>query len=196
MVCGGGLKAAITFGKPASPYVCEGICGKEWSKNVYELNRLCRDDDFHEPLSEFVGAVLRRLRVNNWIIVSYSDTAMHHNGYIYQACNFMFTGQTKERTDAYAGAGKHSRHYTQEQLQSAVRILRSAKNRYVFFCTKDKRLKRQWKEALSYPILPYPKEQNENYTLGVYIKPILINKITGERFVEPEPNADEQLSIF
>lgn len=101
MECGGVLVAVCTFGKPASPSLCDGICGKEHSKSVYELNRLCRVEDLTEPLSEFVSACLRRLRCENWIIVSYSDTGMHHNGYIYQACNFMYTGTTKQRTDKY-----------------------------------------------------------------------------------------------
>lgn len=170
----GRLVAVCTFGKPASPYLCFGICGKEWSNNVYELNRLCRVDDFtEEPLSMFVSGCLRRLCANNWIIVSYSDTGMHHNGYIYQACNFLFTGQTKERTDKYVPNGKHARHYKADD-QGQYRIVRTAKNRYVYFATHSKKLKKKWMQALNYPILDYPKEKNKNYELGVYQKPILV----------------------
>ena len=97
----GELKACCTFGKPASPHLCVGVCGEKYADKVYELNRLCREDDFTEPLSSFVSACLRRLRVEHWIIVSYSDMAMNHHGYIYQACNFIYTGATKERTDIY-----------------------------------------------------------------------------------------------
>ena len=166
------LKAVCTFGKPASPSLCNGICGKEYSHSVYELNRLCRTEDLDEPLSCFVSACLRRLRTRNWIIVSYSDTSMNHNGYIYQACNFIYTGRTKPRTDRYAGQGKHSRHT--ETYDADYRIVRSAKNRYVYFCTFDKRLKREWKEHLNYPVMTYPKEANQNYVLGEYQKPILV----------------------
>lgn len=169
----GRLVAVCTFGKPASPSLCVGICGKENSKHVYELNRLCRVEDLQEPLSQFVGACLRRLRAEHWIIVSYSDTGMHHNGYIYQACNFLYTGQTKQRTDKYTENGKHSRHYKNEQ-QGEYRIVRSAKNRYVFFATTSKALKKNWRESLSYPVLPYPKEENQNYTLGEYYKPLVV----------------------
>lgn len=169
----GKLVAVCTFGKPASPALCVGICGKEYSSNVYELNRLCRIETLQEPLSQFVGACLRRLRAENWIIVSYSDTGMHHNGYIYQACNFLYTGQTKERTDKYVEGGKHSRHYSNSE-QGKYRLLRTAKNRYVYFATFSKRLKREWMEHLNYPILPYPKAENQNYILGEYQKPILI----------------------
>lgn len=177
------LQAVITFGKPASPAVCKGICGDKWIDNVYELNRLCREESFDLPLSMFVSAVLRKLKTEDWIIVSYSDTGMHHNGYIYQACNFMFNGQTKERTDPYTGENKHARHYTQDDLDRNIRVLRTAKNRYLYFCTNNKALKREWMNDLRHPILPYPKEENQNYVLGEYIKPILVDKTTGERIV-------------
>lgn len=171
---GGQLVAVCTFGKPASPSLCKGICGEEYSHCVYELNRLCRIDEWHEPLSQFVSACLRRLRIENWIIVSFSDTSMNHHGYIYQACNFLYTGCTKERTDKYVPNGKHSRHY-KESDQGQYRKVRSAKHRYVYFCTHDKRLKKKWREALNYPVLDYPKgDNNENYILGDYLKEKII----------------------
>lgn len=167
----GELKAVCTFGKPASPSLCVGVCGEKYADRVYELNRLCREDDFHEQLSSFVSACLRRLRVMRWIIVSYSDTAMNHHGYIYQACNFMYTGATNERTDIYTGEGKHSRHYSDEDMNCGVRSVRSAKHRYVYFCTYLKAEKKAWKDALQYGIEPYPKgDNNPDYTLGNYIK--------------------------
>lgn len=169
----GELVAVCTFGKPASNTLCKGICGEEHSAQVYELNRLCRVEELKEPLSQFVSACLRRLCAENWIIVSYSDTGMHHNGYIYQACNFLYTGRTKERTDMWSGKG-HSRHANKENESKQYRVVRTAKNRYVFFATKNKYLKKKWMDSLNYPILPYPKEQNQNYVLGVYQEPILV----------------------
>lgn len=167
------LVAVCTFGKPASPSLCVGICGERHSHSVYELNRLCRVEHLKEPLSQFVGACLRILKSEDWVIVSYSDTGMHHNGYIYQACNFLYTGQTKQRTDKWTANGKHSRHYSNEE-QGEYRKVRTAKNRYVFFATRNKAKKVEWLESLSYPILPYPKEQNKNYILGEYQKDILV----------------------
>ena len=37
-----GLKCVgvCTFGKPASPFLCLGVCGKDYMDKVYELNRL------------------------------------------------------------------------------------------------------------------------------------------------------------
>lgn len=168
------LMAVCTFGKPASPSLCKGICGEKWSASVYELNRLCRVDEWNEPLSCFVSACLRRLRAMNWIVVSYSDTAMNHHGYIYQACNFLYTGCTKQRTDIYTPEGKHSRHYDKD-AKYEYRKVRSAKHRYVYFCTKNKKLKSEWRDCLQYPILPYPKGDNsEDYVLGTYLQDKLV----------------------
>lgn len=167
------LVAVITFGKPASPSLCRGICGDKYAKNVYELNRLCRIDDFNEQLSSFVAASLRRLRSQNWIIVSYADTDMNHNGYIYQATNFIYTGKTKARTDKYTEGNKHSRHYKAEN-QVGLRKIRAPKHRYVYFCSHDKKLLNDWKKSLNYPILPYPKGQNNYYRLGEYLQPKVV----------------------
>lgn len=163
------LCAVCTFGKPASPSLCVGICGKEYSSNVFELNRLCRVQELDKQLSQFVSECLRRLKDMNWIVVSYSDTAMNHHGYIYQACNFIYTGATKARTDMYTPNGKHARHYKAEE-QTGLRKVRSSKHRYVYFCTSSKALKRKWKKSLNYEVCPYPKGENSNYILGDFIK--------------------------
>src|SRR5690606_2430844 len=134
------IKAVCTFGKPASNTLCDGVCGKEYSKNVYELNRLCRTDDYDKQLSKFVSKCLYYLTKKDWIVVSYADTAMGHNGYIYQACNFIYTGLTKQRLEFYVENG-HSRHGSKD---SEYRKIRTAKHRYIYFCTKNKKLKNSW----------------------------------------------------
>jgi hypothetical protein len=171
----GELVAVCSFGKPASLNLCEGIMNGEYSDKVYELNRLCRRDDLNEQLSQFVSACLRRVSINDWIIVSYADTGMSHNGYIYQACNFIYTGATKKRTDKYTEGNKHSRHYD-DSNQNGKRKIRTAKHRYIFFATKNKKLKREWRSKLAYPIENYPKNENKNYILGEYLEVEVINE--------------------
>jgi hypothetical protein len=176
----GKLVAVCTFGKPASPQLCSGVCGKEYSTNVYELNRLCRTEELTQPLSKFVSYCLRELKKENLIIVSYSDSQMNHTGYIYQACNFLYTGATKQRTDKYTAGNKHSRHYDNEK-QNGLRKVRSSKHRYIYFCAKDKKTKKKWLKSLNYTIQEYPKSQNKNYILGEFIKPIIIGSVTEEK---------------
>ena len=169
-VIDGLLKAVITYGKPASNSLCKGICGQDNSQYVYELNRLCREDDLTEPLSQFVSATLRRLAYEDLIIVSYADSGANHNGYIYQATNFLYTGKTKERLQFHVPNG-HSRHGNKE---SNLREVRTAKHRYVYFATKDKHLKKKWLTDFNYAVLPYPKEESKLYELGTYLKPTVV----------------------
>ena len=60
-------------------------------------------------------------------------------------------------------------------------VERSPKHRYVYFCTKSKRLKREWMNSLRYPVLPYPKGDNSNYELGRFIGKTVVDLATGER---------------
>ena len=174
------LLGVCTIGKPASPSLCKGICGEEYSSKVFELNRLVVEDNLPKnTLSFFVSRVLRELKKEDLVIVSYADSGMNHHGYIYQACNFLYTGATLERTDKYAPNNKHSRHY--DDKYSHLRKVRTSKHRYVYFTNKNNKKMRQ---ALKYPILPYPKGENENYVLGSRIRTKVINTDTGEYFYE------------
>jgi len=164
----GELKACVTFGVPASNHLCRGICGEQHKKQVLELNRLCRTDDFSEPLSKLIGFALRELgKIGNFVIIAYSDTAMHHIGYIYQATNFLYLGKTKSRTDKCYGNGRHARHAT--SANEVYRVIRSSKHRYVTFIGRRK-FKKEALKNLKYKISPYPKGESRKYKLGTFLK--------------------------
>lgn len=153
------LKGVLTIGKPASPSLCDGICGKEYSLYVYELNRLCVEDNLEKnTLSYFVANSLKLIK-QNLIIVSYADSLWNHNGYIYQATNWIYTGATKERTDIGFEDGTHSRHYD-KNTDYSIRKFRSSKHRYVYFIGN---LKKEFKKNLKYKIENYPKGENKKY---------------------------------
>ena len=146
------LVGIVTYGMPASPWLCKGICGEQHRKEVLELNRLCLKNNKPNEASRLVAASLKQLPQPR-IVVSYADTAHKHTGYVYQACNFLFTGTTKPRTDMAAKDGKHSRHHTGDR---GNRVARSAKHRYLIFLG-NKRNRKEYRAALNYPVLPYPK---------------------------------------
>ena len=151
------LVGVMTIGKPASNSLCVGVCGKHNSEYVYELNRLCVNEGLEKNvLSYFVGSCLNKL--DSLILVSYADTKMNHNGYIYQATNWLYTGKTKERTDIGLG-NSHSRHYDKKLDYSTNRKFRSSKHRYIYFTGN----KKKWLQELNYNIEPYPKGQNKRY---------------------------------
>lgn len=130
-------------------------------------------------LSKFVSTILRMLKKEDIILISYADEGMGHHGYIYQATNFIYTGKTKERTDKYTPLGKHSRHY--DDKHNHLRKFRTSKHRYIYFTGKSRKL---FRKALKYGVEPYPKNKNERYILGERMKTKILNKETGEIFYE------------
>lgn len=152
------MQGVITFGKPASPALCDGVCGVENREYVYELNRLCVNDNLPKnTLSFFVGKALKALP--DLIIVSYADTSQNHNGYIYQATNWIYTGLSAKRTDRIdeSKPNKHGRHNKTGELKDRPR-----KHRYIQF-TGNKRKQKKWVKALNYKIETYPKGENKRY---------------------------------
>lgn len=175
------LLGVCTIGKPASPSLCAGVCGEKFKDRVYELNRFVLDDDLPKnTASYFLGAVLRELKEDDLILVSYADQSMFHYGYIYQATNWYYTGKTKSRTDKYMPGNKHSRHYTNEYRH--LRKFRSSKFRYVYFTGKSKNI---FLDNLNYEIIDkYPKGDPDPYEFGEKKKEKIINTETGEIFYE------------
>ena len=160
------MQGILTVGKPASNALCIGVCGKHNSKYVYELNRLCVNDGLKKNvLSYFVSQSLKML--NNIILVSYADTSQNHNGYIYQATNWIYTGLSAKRTERYDinNPNRHSKSVTDSKnvkyQEIAVRD-RPQKHRYIFFIGSKKQ-KKQWLKELNYKIQAYPKGENTNY---------------------------------
>ena len=172
------IVGVCSFGIPASPNLCVGVCGDEYKDKVLELNRLCVDDDSDISRSAFVATCLKRLsqlyttgkcKPNGRIIVSYADTAQGHIGKIYQATNWLYTGCTKERTDIGGDDNKHSRHYDKGCDYSLNRKLRSAKHRYVYF-VGHRWWKKQALSKLKYEVIPYPKGETKRYDASTKIE--------------------------
>ena len=146
------LVGVITYGRPASPPLCRGICGIEHKDKVYELNRLVLLNNKYNEASILISSSMKLLP-SPLIIVAYADTKHNHIGTVYQACNFLFTGTSKPRTDMASKNGKHSRHHLGDKTN---RVYRSAKHRYVQFLG-NRRERRYLKTCLNYPIKDYPK---------------------------------------
>ena len=155
------LVGVITYGMPASPTLCKGVCGEDYKDCVLELNRLCLESNQKNYASYLVANSLKLLPKPT-IIVSYADTSMNHVGYIYQASNFIYTGMTLLRTDVDTG-DNHSRHY--EGLDMSKRKVRPQKHRYIYF-HGSKKQKKLLIDCLNYDIQSYPKGDNLYYDSG------------------------------
>ncbi len=149
-----GLQGICTFGSPASPWLCKGVCGEEHKSKVLELNRVVLVNNRPNEASLLVARSIALLPKPK-VLVSYADTAHDHVGYVYQATNWLYTGATKPRTDIATVNGKHPRHHAGDRTK---RVYRSAKHRYVFMHgnKKDKRL---LTKCLRYGTESYPKKE-------------------------------------
>lgn len=159
------LKGVCTFGSPPSNALCIGVCGKNYSNIVIELNRLCVDEiDDKNTTSYFLSSCLKILP-KEFIIVSYADTSMNHHGYIYQATNWIYTGLSAKRTERYDpnNPNKHSKTVTENMNYYDLAIReRPQKHRYIFF-KGNKSFKKKMIKLLNYDIKPYPKGKNKRY---------------------------------
>lgn len=163
----GALVGVIIYGSPASPSLCNGICGKDEKDNVIELTRLWIDDSVGKNAESFlIGNTIKLLPKE--IIVSFADptTEKRHVGYVYQATNWLYTGLSADRTDRkIRGDNRHSKSisnmYSAEQMKSKFKEetyleSRPRKHRYVYFNCNKKR-KKELLAKLKYGIKPYPK---------------------------------------
>lgn len=155
------LVGVCTYGLPASPHLCMGICGERYKDIVIEFNRMCLLDNEPNEASFFIGKTLKALPMPQ-IVVSFADTGQDHTGYIYQATNWVYLGVTdygrKPRSDRITG-NKHGRHETNMDVPL---VYRTQKHRYVYF-RGSKRQKHNMQLALKYPVLPYPKGESKRY---------------------------------
>lgn len=143
---GSELLGVISFGKPASPHLCRGICGEENAPRVYELNRLWLDDRCPKNSeSRFISWSIRELsKLRPYLIlISYADTGAGHSGMIYAATNWIYTGLSDKRSSGDKVVGnKHSRH--SRTLEEAVIVPRTRKHRFVYFCNQKDRALLKW----------------------------------------------------
>jgi len=171
----GELIGVVTYGLPASPNLCAGVCGPEYKDKVIELSRLCCENTKNIP-SILVGRSLAMLPKPK-IVVSFADTGQGHVGYIYQATNFVYTGKTDAgrktpRADRIKCGGKHGRHQgrTGGVTDTTIALVyRKPKHRYVFF-VGSKKERRDMAKALRYPVEPYPKGESMRYDASAKVQ--------------------------
>ena len=174
---GAQMVGVVTYGTPLSSTLRDGVCGKEWSSNVLELNRLCCENR-KNVASMLVGRSLKMLPKPS-IVVSYADQGQGHVGYVYQATNFIYTGLSAMFKDPMVRGMEHKHHTTigdegrghtsrveflREKYgsENVYYIERARKHRYVFL-HGSKTDKWKMRQAMNYEELEYPKGESKHY---------------------------------
>lgn len=152
--------------------------------DVYELSRLVMNDGHEKNLSSFFVSRCLKLIPQPNVIVSYADPNNGHNGYVYQATNFIYCGlaEPKNKSMDFILFGKkyHGRNmnieFTRKMLGKQYNeeihwkeniiavggaiIPQLPKHRYIFINAKNKK---QLIEDMIYQPEPYPKNENTKY---------------------------------
>ncbi len=177
----GELVGVCTYGFPPAENVLL-CCGLKYKKNSIELNRLIKNDNLEKNVQSFFVSQTFKLLPKPLIIISYSDPNNGHNGYTYQALNFMFTGKGGSPKEyVYNNKQYTTRHIkdywfknknlpfnkdkTVEQnfINIGGKVIKmQLKNRYVIFLGNKKQKKDMIRNFI-WDIKPYPKGDNKNY---------------------------------
>jgi len=169
------LSGVVTYGTPVSSTLRMLWKGEY---KLMELNRLVVNDNLPKnTLSMFVSKSLSMLP-KPMVIVSYADTSQNHNGYIYQATNFYYTGLSAEFKDYYVKGMEHLHNGTIMDLSrgqenrvewlrqkfgdNLIMIDRPRKHRYFIFIG-SKTQKKDMLKKMPYSVFPYPKGENKRY---------------------------------
>lgn len=176
------LAGVACFGSTAGTNVASSICGAE---HRHKVTTLCRGACVHwahpHSASFLVSSACREMTKKGcYIVVAYSDPEAGEVGTIYQACNFLYCGQTNPteqfrrpdgkiydskqvsnlRRDHRSGTSKYLRSRGEQKklmLEQGCEFFKGTpKHRYVAI-VGDRRIKRMLKAALRWPVLPYPK---------------------------------------
>ena len=185
------LIGVVTYGTPASSSLKTGVAGAQNKGIVLELNRLCLKTPVKNASSFLVSRSLAMLPKPN-IVVSYADMGQGHVGYVYQACNFLYTGLSAKRTDWKVKGMEHlhgqtiadrSRHIDNSVRGSRAQYMRdtygddfylkerSRKHRYIYILG-NKQQKKTLLAQLKYKIEPYPKGDTQRYEIEATSIPV------------------------
>jgi len=181
----GSLIGVCTYGRPVAHKLIQNALSGTHQDNFLELNRLCVNESLEKNvLSYFVSSTIK-IMPKPKVLVSYADTSQNHNGYIYQATNWIYTGLSAKFKDYMVKGYEHMHgasvldmvgrsdgdkgHLNKVELLKAkfgednvYLVDRPRKHRYFYFMGSKKQ-KKEMLENLIYEIKPYPKGENKRY---------------------------------
>ena len=152
----GEYKGVVIFSRGASPWL-----GRRYDLDHTELCELTRVAlrDHDAPVSKIVAVALRMLKKSNpglRLVVSFADPARDHVGGIYQAGNWVFTGQSNDVEEhLIGGRWRHTRGAYHEQKGRTDIQHRTMPGKYRYLYPLDAEM-RDLVELLR---RPYPKAE-------------------------------------
>lgn len=177
------LVGVCTFGYPPNYNYNDGKCiFNNYRVLTLELNRLITNDNLNKnSLSYFVSQSLSLLPKPS-CIVSYADPNNGHYGYIYQATNWIYTGNSTAKHRYYFEDGStfDIRRGIDLKIKEHGNIVKKEKliptQRYLFF-NGNKRDVKMMRSDCKMANLPYPKGANSKYDTSYKCKSIKLEDV-------------------
>ena len=177
------LGGAVCFGRTAGTNTYHSVAGEQYFNHAITL---CRGACVHwahkHSASKLISSACRMMVPHGFnIFIAYSDPEAGEIGTVYQACNWLYCGVTNptEKFETPSGEIKDARlvsAYTRDRtggtlkykrtraeqkalmLRSGYRFFKGhSKHRYVHIVARTRREEKQIRNALQWPVLPYPK---------------------------------------
>ena len=169
------LVGIVTYGTPVSSTLRD-LWNNEYK--LMELNRLVINEGLEKNVLSFLVSKSLKMLPKPLVVVSYADTSKNHNGYIYQATNWLYTGLSAPFKDPFVKGLEHLHHSTIHDLsrgqenriewlrnkfgEDLIMVDRPRKHRYFIF-TGNKHDQKKMRQMIPYSIQPYPKGDNKRY---------------------------------
>ena len=179
------LIGVCTYGRPMAHSLIKNTFNGKYQNSFLELNRLCIQGGLKKNVLSYFVASTFKLLPKPLALVSYADTSQNHNGYIYQATNWLYTGLSVKFKDYMVKGYEHLHsasimdmvgrsdgkygHLSKVELlykkfgkENVYMVDRARKHRYILVLG-NKTQKKNMLKNLKYDIKPYPKGQNKRY---------------------------------
>lgn len=178
----------ICFNYPTGRLQCQEVIEGGSNANVMELSRMISLEPKPKNCETYcISRALRYLKKkmpNIEVVISYADNEMGHHGYCYQACNFIYYGESVAHDIVHIdGKRVHTRTIFNQYNTNSIVALRKilgkspngeekltvkkgfTKNRYYIVLANDKRERRDIEKRIKVKSFPYPKGDNSRYDL-------------------------------
>jgi hypothetical protein len=163
----GWLLGVAIFSIPANRYSITSAIETDNQSIGIELSRVWTCDDSPKNFESCALALcFKEIRKQYQVLVSYADPNFNHQGYLYQALNGLYIGQTNPeprylvdgklitRRGLGRSKGDTEKQHVQRLLaQGASKVKMKGKHKYIWLFNKKLNLK--------VPVLPYPKNNEK-----------------------------------
>lgn len=177
------LVNVILYKFPTGRMMAQQVMDGGDSSNTWELIRMVSFEPKPKNLeSKCIANTFKYIKKNYpniKIIISYADNNMGHHGYVYQASNFYYYGQSRPDQEFYIDNKRiHSRtivnqygtmsiDYIKSILGDRLKVVEQSqtKSRYFYIISQNKKEKKEILEKIKVNILPFPKGDNQKYDI-------------------------------